>query len=60
LLQKIKRTDGDIMAVTTKGQVDDYKSISSKEIKDVIESLFEPREIAHFEKQKQSVIECSI
>lgn len=27
------------MAVTTKGQVDDYKSISSKEIKDVIESL---------------------
>jgi len=52
LLQKIKRTDGDIMAVTTKGQVDDYKSISSKEIKDVIESLFEPRETAHFEKQK--------
>lgn len=37
------------MAVTTKGQVDNYKSISSKEIKDVIESLFEPRETAHID-----------
>ena len=47
------------MAVTTKGQVDDYKSISSKEIKDVIESLFEPRETAHFEKQKYEIKESS-
>lgn len=47
------------MAVTTKGQVDDYKSISSKEIKDVIESVFEPRETAYFEKQKYTVKDAS-
>lgn len=43
------------MAVTTKGQVESYRDIESRDIKDVIETIFDPEEADAFEKQKYEV-----
>lgn len=43
------------MAVTTKGQVESYRDIESRDIKDVIETIFDPKEADAFEKQKYEV-----